>query len=134
MTANVFTATIVTCTECGHQCICRHGQSVCTTCQRAAEGQTIKDIRYNLSEIPEGRWSGTEDTGFPLPPIIGHSVEITFNGLGFGRVESYFVEHGWVGVCVKLNNPPQWHAIQKKGTTFEGRALVFGREIRPFMV
>ena len=100
---------------------------------------TVEACRYNLAEVPEDvvklsennkgdvnvtKWSGT----FPIPQI-GTEVTITFNGLGSGRIESYFVEHGYCGVCVRLNNAPAWKIKQSKGTKHEGIALVFGREI-----
>lgn len=69
--------------------------------------------------------------GFATPPAIGTRVRITFNGLGSGVVESYFVEHNFVGVRVRLDAAPAWHVKQNKGTIHAGNALVFGREIEP---
>lgn len=70
-------------------------------------------------------WSGT----FPLPPI-GHRVLINFNDLGYGIVRAYFVEHGWIGVHVTLEQPPAWHLKQTIGSKYAGQALVFGIEIK----
>lgn len=86
---------------------------------------------YDLQTIPDGVWSGA-DNGLPQPPVIGATVHITFNGLGRGRVVSYFREHGYVGVCVKLADPPVWHVKQKTGK-YAGHALVFGTEVMPFV-
>jgi hypothetical protein len=95
---------------------------------------------YELSEIPEGvhkqqagegpvpdgmiGWSGGE-----FIPAIGDVVSIKFNSLGTGEVLSYFVEHNYLGLEVKLHNAPAWHKKQNKGTKFEGKSLVFGAEI-----
>ena len=69
--------------------------------------------------------------GFPFPPPIGTKVHIIFNGLGDGKVISYFFEHGFLGVQVKLDNEPKWHIKQTKGDWHRGTALVFGSEIEP---
>lgn len=97
-------------------------------------------VAYDLQNLPEGivarteenakdksllKWSGT----FPIPQI-GDSVSINFSELGTGKVESYFVEHGYVGITVRLDNAPEWHKKQSKGTEFDGIAMVFGREIQ----
>lgn len=93
---------------------------------------------YNLTELPEVvqlteanrpdkmvlKWSGI----FPIPAIGSH-VTITMHKLGPGVVESYFFEHGYLGVCVKLSAQPEWHEKQSKGTRWENSALVFGQEI-----
>lgn len=77
--------------------------------------------KYDLPQRPDGEWSGTFD------PSIGDRVEIPFNGLGAGTVVSYFCEHGYRGVRVKLDKQPEWH--QKQGNP--PYALVFGAETRP---
>ena len=69
-------------------------------------------------------WSNLKE-----PPAIGQSVRINFNSLGRGAVESYFTEHGWLGVIVKLDDPPDWHKRQTAGKENEGKALVFGIEL-----
>ena len=74
-------------------------------------------------------WSGPK----PQPPAIGEKVNVRVHSIGPGHVVSYFYEQGerahFVGVCVKLDNPPDWHAKQNKGNWHEGHALVFGNEI-----
>jgi hypothetical protein len=70
------------------------------------------------------KWSGD----FPVP-AIGQAVHVNFNGLGAGVVESYFTEHGYLGLTVKLAAPPDWHRKQTKGHWYAGKALIFGKEI-----
>jgi len=84
----------------------------------------IRD-RYQYDEYekptdPEHTWSGKG----PIPDL-GTKVEINFNGLGEGVVHSYFVEHGYIGVRVKLDNQPDWHKNQGRPPY----AMVFGIEI-----
>jgi hypothetical protein len=76
--------------------------------------------KYDMLHRPEGRWSGTFD------PNLGDRVEITINGFGAGTVVSYFCEHGYRGVRVKLDRQPKWHREQGQPPY----ALVFGAEIR----
>lgn len=64
-----------------------------------------------------------------LVPSVGQEVYVRCNSLGPGTVESYFIEHGYVGVAVRLSAAPEWHKKQTKGTKWEGVALVFGNEI-----
>src|SRR4051812_26425037 len=54
--------------------------------------------------------------GGGIIPLIGDRVAINFNQLGTGTVESYFTEHGWVGVCVLLDKVPDWKKKQQKDT------------------
>ena len=79
------------------------------------------DCKYDLPERTEGVWSGTFD------PNIGERVQITFNDFGVGTVVSYFCEHGYRGIRVKLDKQPEWHCKQGQPPY----ALVFGAEIRP---
>lgn len=87
---------------------------------------------YNLRTIPDGKWSGAAN-GLPEPPAIGTTVMVKINGLGRGKVEAYFTEAGFVGVQVRLCDPPAWWIKQNKGRPFEGVALVFGAEVSPFI-
>ena len=81
----------------------------------------VGDNRYDLTEKPKGEWSNPD-----FDPNIGDHVLVNFNGLGTGTVASYFVEHGYRGVRVKLDQQPEWH--QKQGQP--PYALVFGAEIK----
>lgn len=102
--------------------------------------KNTETCRYELTELPEGvilktgenwrdnsvvKWSGS----YPIPQI-GERVITTVNGMGSGVVESYFVEHGYLGVLMVLDNPPTWHVNQHKGTKHEGIAMVFGAELK----
>lgn len=73
----------------------------------------------------EAMWSNPKSE----PPKIGDIVKINFNGLGSGKVDSYFIEHGFLGVTVVLDNEPDWHKKQCKGTPHAGIAMAFGREL-----
>jgi len=75
--------------------------------------------KYDLTERPDGEWSATFD------PNIGNRVRITMNNFGTGTVVSYFCEHGYRGVRVKLDQQPEWHKKQGQPPY----ALVFGAEI-----
>lgn len=103
------------------------------------KARNMETCKYNLTELPEGvvllteenrpdksvlKWSGT----LPIP-AIGTQVKVTMNKLGPGVVESYFFEHGYLGVCVKLSDAPEWHKKQSAGTQWPHSALVFGQEI-----
>jgi hypothetical protein len=76
-------------------------------------------------------WSGNlpKRQAIGEPPTIGTRVNVPMNGLGTGTVSSYFTEHGFLGVIVKLDNPPDWHIKQNVGRKYQGHALVFGAEI-----
>lgn len=83
-------------------------------------------VQYHLADPPAGKWSGD----LPIPKI-GEKVRINFNKLGSGIVKGYFIEHGYVGVLVKLDNPPEWKKKQHPpGSKYHGVAHVFGAEIK----
>lgn len=69
-----------------------------------------------------GAWSGSGE-----PPAIGDEVEVIMNSLGAGRVTSYRIFEGYLGVHVLFDNPPQWY-IEQNGRNHAG--LVFGAELR----
>ena len=52
-------------------------------------------------------WSATSD-----PPAIGAKVEVSVNDIGPATVLGYFVEYGWLGVCVEPSDPPEWYVKQ----------------------
>ncbi len=79
------------------------------------------EARYELPEPPaDAKWSGG------AVPKRGDQVTINFNGLGQGVVTDYFVEHGYLGLRVKLDQQPKWHADQNDRWPY---ALVFGKEV-----
>ena len=106
-----------------------------------SRGFTNNDTcKYELTELPEGivlrtadnckdnsllKWSGE----LPIP-AIGERVTTLVNNMGSGVVESYFIEHGYLGVLMVLDSPPEWHIKQCKGTRHEGIAGVFGSELK----
>ena len=62
------------------------------------------------------------------PPAIGAKVRANFNKLGTGEVVGYFVEDGFLGLLVTLDNPPDWH-IKQNGRGV--KAHLFGPEFEP---
>ncbi|MHB8618426.1 MAG: hypothetical protein ACYDAG_02465 [Chloroflexota bacterium] len=68
------------------------------------------------------KWSGA----FPIPSL-GQRIIVKLNALGHGTVRGYFHEHGYVGVAVELDRPPEWY-IKQNGPQYQ--ALVFGAEIK----
>lgn len=74
----------------------------------------------NSSKLP--LWSGQGE-----PPAIGAEVAIKINRLGRCVVVSYFVQDRWLGLLVRLLDPPEWFVKQNPITP--DRAYVFGAEI-----
>jgi len=50
------------------------------------------------------------------------------NSLGEGVVLGYFSEDEYLGLLVKLSNPPEWHRKQNKGNPV---GHIFGPEFKP---
>ncbi len=80
-------------------------------------------------ELPEyrigehlGKWSNEERM-----PKIGERVNVTLNKLGKGCVRCYFIEAGFVGLEVILDERPEWH-VEQNGDD-GANALVFGQEV-----
>ncbi len=82
-------------------------------------------------DVPgESRWSGKM-----LVPTIGDKVTVTINGFGLGTIVGYFIEHDWLGVYVKLDDPPSWWVEQQERRAehpgrIAGCAMAFGAEIK----
>lgn len=93
--------------------------------EQAAIEEKYVAAAYNLTEPPSGKWSGQVSI-----PEIGTRVYCKINKLGYGLVEHYFTEHGYIGVQVRLENDPDWHVKQTKNDWHAGLALVFGAEIQ----
>jgi hypothetical protein len=70
---------------------------------------TFKDGEPNDDGSGRPRWSGDLE-----PPAIGTRVHKLLNNLGAGEVCGYFVEHGWMGILVYLDEKtrPAWHVKQ----------------------
>lgn len=78
-------------------------------------------------DAKETKWSKSTP-----PPTIGETVKVTMNGLGQGVVVGYQVCGGYLGLWVRLSNPPSWWVEQNKRNNrvdYYGCALVFGAEI-----
>lgn len=71
------------------------------------------------------KWSGADK-----PPAIGEVVEVRINRCGLAEVVGYFVHEGWLGVRVKLQNPPDWYVKQNGGNVL---GHVYGAEIRQLL-
>jgi hypothetical protein len=67
-------------------------------------------------------WSGKE-----APPAPGTPIRVTMNGLGLGTVQGYFVEYGYLGLLVRLVDPPKWWRLQN-ANDLSRLAHVFGIE------
>lgn len=80
----------------------------------------IPEGRYDLAELPtDKQWTGQ------FTPQLGQRVKINFNGFGEGTICSFFWEHDYAGVRVRLDKQPDWHKKQGQPPY----ALVFGAEV-----
>lgn len=61
-----------------------------------------------LAGETELKWSGKMTL-----PVIGSEVLVTMNKLGPGEVIGYCASHDWLGLMVKLENPPEWWKKQR---------------------
>lgn len=95
--------------------------------------------RYRLRKLPSWQhyvqgtspsendppgWSGRGSLA--TPPPVGTPVIVRINGIGPGTVRGYFVEHGFLGVEVRVDDPPAWWRKQNGRARI---ARVFGTEI-----
>jgi hypothetical protein len=111
--------------------------------QKANGGKTDTCVRFHefteFTELPEftvPQWHGDKMlneadpykwSGDKAPPEIGTNVKIYLSNLGTGDVLGYFAEYGWLGVRVKLNNPPDWYPVNRNAHLF-GVDLTRGRD------
>lgn len=96
------------------------------TCPSFTLAVWSEDGRSLLTPADVVKWGGNIN---PAPPEIGTRVRVSMNNLGTGTVRGYFVEANWLGLLVKLDNPPAWWREQNKGDP--GRlAHIFGPEYR----
>lgn len=84
------------------------------------------ECHYGLTSPQAGaKWSGQIAI-----PMRGTRVYVRFNNFGPGVVRGYFVEHGWLGVYVEPDAPPEWWIEQQYR---EGKVrqccMAFGAEI-----
>lgn len=68
------------------------------------------------------RWSG-----LIAPPPVGTRIKVKMNNLGEATVKGYFVEDNWLGLLVRLHNPPEWHRKQDANRP-AGPSHIFGCE------
>ncbi len=93
---------------------------------RASYGYIYMSAYMNgLESFPEVdgdtvKWSGN------FIPEIGETVLARTNNIGPAKVLGFYLEHGWAGVIVKPNNPPQWYINQNGKDTPCG---LFGAQI-----
>lgn len=70
------------------------------------------------------KWSGKMSL-----PASGTRVYMHINSIGWGRVEGYAESHGWLGLLVKPEAPPEWWSKQRERNRKEhARALKIGAE------
>ena len=98
-----------------------------------------KGCRYGLKELPPeyvhhgpvGEGEGPKDgdvwwCGVNPPPVIGDRVKVRINEFGEGEVVSYFHEHGFLGVEVRVDHQPRWHRLKHGHCPY---VLVFAIEL-----
>jgi len=86
----------------------------------------MQQVSVKLPKKPY-KWSGAG----PIPSV-GSEVKIGMNKLGSGTVLGYSKLHGesgsWLGIWVKLLNPPEW--FKERNSNWEtGLFLFFGRDV-----
>jgi hypothetical protein len=79
-----------------------------------ASGETVtsnaqKFAVYRTDDEEPLKWSGST----PLPQI-GDETRVTMNNIGPATVVGFFKEEGFVGVMVRLQDPPAWLVRQLK--------------------
>jgi hypothetical protein len=106
------------------------------TAQERALADAALDY-HEFTELPEftvPQWRGDKMlnvsdpykwSGKTTPPEIGTNVRIYLSDLGTGDVLGYFAEYGWLGVLVKLHDPPHWW------NRANGNAHLFGVDLAP---
>ena len=86
---------------------------------------------YGLAEVPRWQYGYGGDSPLNLPvknengdadvatwsakfdpPAVGAKVQVGVDGIGEAIVLGYFVEYGWLGVCVRPLAPPAWYVKQ----------------------
>ncbi len=77
--------------------------------------------------IPPASEGKVRWTGPAAPPAIGTAVVATINNCGPATVTGYFTQDGFLGLLVKLSDPPAWHSRQNKG---DPTGHLFGPEFR----
>lgn len=79
----------------------------------APQGQTFN--AYKATGIDHDmKWSGKMSL-----PSIGDRIYMRINSIGYGSVVGYCESHGFVGLLVKPENPPEWYVKQTKARVAE---------------
>lgn len=82
----------------------------------------------------EMKWGGKNAL-----PAINDRVYVSMNSLGYAKVVGYLESHGWLGIMVAFENPPDWHKKQTRANAKntakpqwvrDGIGCVFGVEFR----
>ena len=68
------------------------------------ETKRISRPKGTYTEFEQLQWVANK----PLP-AVGSEVEVKINGIGRSTVLKYFVEHGFIGLVVQPQNPPDWY-------------------------
>lgn len=67
----------------------------------------------------ELKWSGKMAL-----PKVGERIYMRVNSIGYGEIVGYSASHGYLGLMVKPENPPDWWKKQHKATVKEHREAV----------
>lgn len=67
------------------------------------------------------RWSGKKP-----PPKIFEEIDVDANNFGRCTVVDYFVDEPWLGIVLRIHNPPGWLLMQTNGRS---ESHLFGAEI-----
>lgn len=76
------------------------------------ETKSISRPKGTYTEFNELQWVANK----PLP-AVDSEVTVKVNGIGRSKVLKYFVEHGFIGLVVQPQNPPDWYKNQNKSTS-----------------
>lgn len=108
---------------------------------RSEEVASAPRTRYDLAELPDGWHRAKDDAGEPLldwgpfwsgreePPSVGARLSLAVNNFGWAIVTGYFVEHGFLGVKVVLDDPPEWLVKQCEREKRDPAPMLFGNEV-----
>ena len=100
----------------------------------------MSEIAYGLRQPPAGWVWSTKANRFndslvkysgTFLPRIGARVRITHGKWGWGVVDAYFVEYGWMGVEIRVERYPAWYKAQQKrnGEQLTPVIHIFGIEL-----
>lgn len=109
----------------------RVAQGVCARWENQGPGGycwiSVWILDEGAPDLTDVIWSGGAK-GFQVPPVPGDRIKVTMNGIGPAVVLGRFEEHGYLGLMVLPDNPPEWLVKQSGASTPVG---VYGAEIAP---